>query len=114
MNALAMAPYAVIALTVMGIIFWIYRRGKAEGASQQSKKEKKTHERILKENAPDWYDGVIGTDRLFVRERDSWPERAGAEPGLRLVSDKRNGKERPSSGDRNEKRGDSADEVRDR
>lgn len=86
MNALAMAPYAVIALAVVGLIYWIYRRGKAEGASQQSRKQEERTDELLEKHMPSLYDGDFGTDALRVRDNKPWGESPRARTGSRVVT----------------------------
>ncbi len=103
MNALTMGSLAAIAF--MGILtaLWLYRRGKAEGASEQDDKNTEDINEYLADKAPDFYDGNIGTNALGVRDRDAWGKGSPANAGVRVE---------PGNGDVS-KRGKDGGEVHD-
>jgi len=75
MNALAMAPYAVIALAVIFFIYWIYRRGKAEGASQEKVNTNRKVDKVANKYIKRAYDGVIGSRAFRVLKPGKWKPR---------------------------------------
>ena len=87
MNTLTIGSLVALALALLVFIYWLSRVFKREGARQQSDKEREKRNEYLKKNAPNWYDKLIGTDRLFMRHPDSWPQSPGTDPGLRVESD---------------------------
>ncbi len=103
MNALTIGSLAAMAF--MGILaaLWFYRRGKAEGASEQKDEDREGASEYMEENAKNWYDGRIGTDALPVREPGKWGKGSPANAGARME---------PGNGDVS-KRGKDGGEVHD-
>ena len=89
MNALTIGSYAAIALMGILVALWIYRRGKAEGASQQKAEDEEIINEWLKENASDIYNGHIGINAFRVSSDDAWGSKdSGARVEIRVVSDR--------------------------
>ncbi len=88
-NTLTIGSYIVIILLLVGIVLWIYRRGKAEGASQQKAEDEEIINEWLKENASDIYNGHIGINAFRVSSDDAWGSKdSGARVEIRVVSDR--------------------------
>ena len=90
MNALTIGSYAAIALMGILVALWIYRRGKAEGASQQKAEDEEIINEWLKENASDIYNGHIGINAFRVSSDNAWGGKdTGARVEIGVVSDTR-------------------------
>jgi len=72
MNALTIGSYAVIILLLIGIALWLYRRGKAEGASQQKDKNNRKVGEVAKKVLKRVIDGTVGTKSWRVLKRGKW------------------------------------------
>lgn len=75
MNTLTIGLYSAIAL--MGILaaLWLYRRGKAEGASEQKDKNNRKVAEVAKELAKRVYSGAIGSRAFRVLKPGKWKPR---------------------------------------
>ena len=72
MNALTIGSFAAIALMGILVARWLYRRGKAEGASQQKNKTNRKVNSVAKKYLKRAYDGVVGSSAFSVLKRGKW------------------------------------------
>ena len=72
MNTLTIGSYIVIILLLVGIVLWIYRRGKAEGASQQKDKTNRKVNSVAAKVLKRVIDGNIGTRAWRVLKPGKW------------------------------------------
>jgi len=98
MNALTIGSLIAL-LVIIGIGgYWLYRRGRFEGASQQEDKDREKNSEYMEDHAEDWYDGRVGTDALPVHDGDAWRESATPNIKPRVESRKNGSHKREKDG----------------
>lgn len=74
-NTLTIGLYVACAAMAIYVVLWIYRRGKAEGASQQKDANNRKVTDVATKYAKRVYDGVVGTRGFSVLKRGKWKPR---------------------------------------